>query len=207
MLLCRTPAFCHLGQSVNGHSNRRATHCAFLTRTYIIIKSTCRRYHNNTHTWSRIVMIRTNYLVVCIISIAASPLLLLPPPVRHAPTTPEKRFIPPLYFILLYYYCRRIFFFIKIIILLLLIPIQLRGDYNKYNNSGTLRAFEWQYNMYIVQPSEKFHKRRLYTSTSITVALLLLYYYIYKNSYILSAPLIWFSMPLNNFLINLLDDA
>lgn len=132
-------------------------------------------------------MVWTNYLVVCIISIAASPLL-LPPPVRHAPTTPEKRFIPPLYFILLYYYCRLIFFFINIIILLLLIPIQLRGDYNKYNNSGTLRAFEWQYNMYIVQPSKKFHKRRLYTSTGIiTVALLLLvYYYIYKNPYILS---------------------
>jgi len=128
MLLRRTLAFGYLRQSMNGHSNRRATHCAFLTRTYIIIKSTCRRYHNNTHTWSRIVMIRTNYLmVVCVISITASPLLLLPSPVRHALTTPEKRFIPPLYFILLYYYWRRIFFLLTSLYYCYLFPFSCMG--------------------------------------------------------------------------------
>jgi len=123
------------------------------------------------------VMIRTNYLVVCVISIAASPLLLLlPPPVRHALTTPEKRFILPLYY---YIFVVDVFYFFLLSSLYYcnLFSFSCAGTIIYNNNSCTLRAFEWRYNIIICATFGEIPQKTV-TSTGITVALLLLYYYV-----------------------------
>jgi len=84
-------------------------------------------------------MIWTNYLVVCILSIAASPLL--PPPVRHALTTPKNDLFYP-YILLLYFRC--IFFYYYYYHHYIVTYSHSTARNIIYNNS-VLRAFEWIY--------------------------------------------------------------